>query len=782
MAGFERVSDPDQASKSTVAGRASAARQVRRPQRLLVAGVVATVSLAAAGFALGRDVTSLGVPAKPAQAWLADGGAVSLVDGTGGTAVADVKLDGAGDDHLSVTQQGDTVLVHDDVTGRVTSIDTSQLQPAATVAGKADAKVLAGGGSVYVVDAAGGVVQRVDPTTLAALGAPVQLPGSLGVPVVDRSGTLWAPVGTDGTVVPVTAAGQGAPVHVATQNADLVMALADGVPVVVDRTAGQLTGLAAPAQGLVVRLPAAAGAADRLLVPDEDDGGPLPLVEAGPAADQLLLVDIHSRTPTAVAVPTAALGDQFGKPVQAAGRTFIPDFTTGAVLVYESSTGRFRDRPITVLGHPGTFTAQVINGIAYFNDPSGRTAVSVTGDGKDHAITKYGDGVPVAGTSPSSGTSTGSTASTAPSTGSHEPSGPPPTSSAPDESPTESVPQVTPSSTASGTESAPAPSGPPSGPPTDVPTSRPTTSAKPPTSPSRTPPPSSAPAGPPPAPGIPVTAVPGGSGTDVVVSWQQPANAAAIASYRVEVSPAAGAQKALSATSVDVTGLTCGTKYTFTPISVGRDNQTTRGTSVTSLACKAPAKPTLTLKPAAGDLTSLTASWVTTPGASYSLHYQGWGKNVTLKNVTGPGYKISGLDPYHQYWVDVTATNGGGTNSSGSVSQFTGSTGSSFTIAVQNFQKAGACGGPGLPICDAGIQTAPDIYPRSSHFSLNQGTGVTGYCQAPGYDITDDSGTRSKRWIYIRAGSKYGWAAAMWVGGPNAGSHLPPCPSNLPVY
>jgi hypothetical protein len=280
--------------------------------------------------------------------------------------------------------------------------------------------------------------------------------------------------------------------------------------------------------------------------------------------------------------------------------------------------------------------------------------------------------------------------------------------------------------------------------------------------------------------------VPGGSGTDVVVSWQQPANPVAIASYRVDVSPAAGVQKALSATSVDVTGLTCGTKYTFTPISVGHDNQATRGRSVTSLACRAPAKPALTLKPVGGNLTSLDASWAGTPGATYSLHYQGWGTDVTV-NVTGTRHRISGLIAYHQYWVDVTATNGGGTNSSGSVPQFTGSTGSSFTIAVEDFQTAGKCGGPNLPICDAGIQTGPNTYPGPSHFSLNQGTGVTGYCQASGYDLRDDSGRHSTRWIYIRdgigaKGGKYGWASAMWVGGRNAGSSLPTCPRNLPVY
>src|SRR6185437_417499 len=139
--------------------------------------------------------------------------------------------------------------------------------------------------------------------------------------------------------------------------ANVVMTSANGVPIAVDRTARRLTVISLAGAQHVLTLPASVGQ--------------------------------NGRAPLGAEVQ----GHKLGAPVQAGERIFIPDYTTGNVLVYDTVAGAL-GLTIPVLGHAGVFSAEVIDGIAYFNDPNGNRAVVVTPDGEVHDVTKNGPHVP----------------------------------------------------------------------------------------------------------------------------------------------------------------------------------------------------------------------------------------------------------------------------------------------------------------------------------------------------------------------------------------------------
>src|SRR2546423_6285400 len=446
-----------------------------RSRALMAAGLVVTVVLAVAGFAVGRNASASRPHGHPGEAWLSTtvDGTVNLVDGVSGGSAAKVAVPGALGHDMAVTQQGDLVFVRDTVTGAITVIDTSQLTAGVQIPHSTETAVLAGAGVAYLVDSAQGTVQRVDPATLAPVGGQVHLAGSLGTAIVDHDGTLWAPVDADGTVVPVSTDAAGAPVAIGPAGSDMVMALAGGTPTVVNRTTGTLTAVAGPVAGQVIRLPGATNAGDKLQVASADSNLPLPLLFTG-GTSQLVLVNIATRVPTSVGLPARYAADDLGSPLQAGPRTFIPDYTLGAVIVYDSAGNTF-GKPIQVLPARGPVPAGIVDGIVYFNDPASGNAVSVNTDGSVHTVLKNGPVVPTQ--APTSSAPAATTGSQPPSTS--------PASSAPQSTATgpEPAKNSNPVPTTDPPPSAPA-KAPPPGPtsipgPKPKPTAAPTTPAPP---------------------------------------------------------------------------------------------------------------------------------------------------------------------------------------------------------------------------------------------------------------------------------------------------------------
>ena len=604
--------------------------------RLVVAGMVLMMVLATAGFLVGRGESALRVQVRPGDAWLPTdkNGSINLIDGLSGRSSAALVLKGASGDRLVVIQVGGRVLVLDATTGLLVRIDPVELLLGASLSLQQGSVVVAGLAATYVVDYGARTVQRIDPVTLKPIGPAISLRWQpAGTAIVDRQGTLWVPVPAIGSVVPVTDSGVGGPVKVSAVGANVVMTSANGVPIAVDRTGRRLTviGLGGVAEH-VLTLPASVGlnGPKALLVSAAGSQSSLPMVNPN-GSPSLVIVNLASDTTTSAQLGAEVTGHRLGAPVQAGQRIFIPDFTTGEVLVYDTSIGQVSTQ-IPVLGHAGVFTAEVIDGIAYFNDPNGNRAVVVTPDGQVHDVTKNGPHVPVVrSVAPPQTTPTpvntrqpGPSPSPTPGHGKghhkrhHKPKAKP--------SPTKSKsPKPTPK-------------------PTPTPTPTPTKSST----------------APPPLAPVKPQATAGAGFVDV--TWQPPTSGGPVASYQVTVTPSAGTQTSTGPTSVQFTGLTCGTKYSFTVSSVGTDGKSVPAAPVTSLSCLAPGPPQGLNYSVSPHQITLTWSAPASNGGG-TVSYAVSLNNGSATAATSPD-TITNLTNFQTYSVSVIAVNGAGNGGS----------------------------------------------------------------------------------------------------------------------
>ncbi|MGW2387732.1 hypothetical protein [Streptomyces sp. NPDC001658] len=330
-------------------------------------------------------------------AWLTGGekGAVAHAHGLTGDVDGKVVLPAGTAGHpVSVAQDGDTTLVLDERTGEVVRIDASQLSAAQSADyGAAGLQLVSGGAQAYVVDPAKGTVQQIDPALTTAKGTPVDVGGRPGAAVVDGEGTLWLPLPDSGTVVPFVKGVRGTAIKVAEAGHDLVLTLADGSPVVTDRTAGVTRVLTATGVRGSFDLGDAVAGTDPagVLVPAGTDGSAVPVLAAG--TGDLVVVDVRSRHTTRAQVPTEA--HDLGAPQLLGKRVYIPDESTGRLLVYDTALSALAE-PVQVTKGAGELELFVRDGLLWANDPDGADAAVIDADGEVRHIAKYRAEVPSA--------------------------------------------------------------------------------------------------------------------------------------------------------------------------------------------------------------------------------------------------------------------------------------------------------------------------------------------------------------------------------------------------
>ncbi|WLW53468.1 fibronectin type III domain-containing protein [Streptomyces sp. YU58] len=330
-------------------------------------------------------------------AWLAGGekGAVAHAHGLTGDVDGKVVLPAGMAGHpVSVAQDGDTTLVLDERTGEVVRIDASQLSAAQSADyGAAGLQLVSGGAQAYVVDPAKGTVQQIDPARTTAKSPPVDVGGRPGAAVVDGEGTLWLPLPDSGTVVPFVKGVRGTAIKVAEAGHDLSLTVADGSPVVTDRTAGVTRVLTATGVRGSFDLGDAVAGTDPagVLVPAGTDGSAVPVLAAG--TGDLVVVDIRSRHTTRAQVPTEA--HDLGAPQLLGKRVYIPDESTGRLLVYDTALSALAE-PVQVTKGAGELELFVRDGLLWANDPDGAAAAVIDADGEVRHIAKYRAEVPSA--------------------------------------------------------------------------------------------------------------------------------------------------------------------------------------------------------------------------------------------------------------------------------------------------------------------------------------------------------------------------------------------------
>jgi hypothetical protein len=703
----------------TRAARAIAQRL--NSSRLVVAGMALMMVLATAGFLVGRGESALRLQVKPGEAWLPTdkNGSVNLVDGMAGRSSAALVLSGAGGDKLIVTQVGGRVLVLNATTGLLIRIDPVQLLLGASQRVSMGSVVVAGLAATYIVNYAARTVQRIDPVTLKALGPTVSLRWQpLGTAVVDKAGTLWVPVPEIGSVVPITGSTVGNPVKVGAVGAHVVMTSANGVPIAVDRSARRLTviGLNGGTALDVVTLPASVGARgpSPLLVPLSGGTSSLPMVDSN-GSPSLVIVNLSAGTTTSAQLGSQYSGNHLGPPVQAGVRVFIPDYTTGRVLVYNTIQGQI-EADIPVLTHAGLFTAEVIDTIAYFNDPNGNRAVVVTPDGQVHYVTKNGPHVPtvrkVAPPQPTPAPINTQTPGPSPR--------PTPTHGKRHHKPKPRSPKPSPSPTK-----------------TPSPTPTPTSSAAPPLAP------------------VMPQATPGAG--FVNVTWQAPKSGGPIQSYQVTVSPAGGTQAKTGPTSVQITGLTCGTTYSFIVKSIGADGKPVPAAPVKAMPCVVPGPPVGLTSSASPN--TIVATWTApTNTGGGTVTYTVSVNNGPAAPVPTTRDSIGSLPDFNTYTVTVTAVSPAGPGGTMSTTvNLSGPPGSYVTTNSGDILYVRS--GPGTN------------YPSIGILSMNGGVGVTVICQAAGGAYKEPNPPYTPRgdiWDKIAYGSGPAYVGDFYVSTPNS--------------
>lgn len=365
--------------------------------------VTGYVAIGAVGALIGTSLAVGGgasrtVPAlSDIGAWLSSGARGEVVHAHGLTGEVDGKVvlpPGTAGRQVSVAQDGETTLVLDEQTGRVVRIDTSQLTAEQSADhGAAGLRLVSGGTYAYVLDPARGTVQRIDPALTTAKGPPVELGGKPGAAVVDGEGTLWVPLPDKGTVVPFVKGRKHTAVKVAEAGHELTLTLAGGRPVVTDRTAATMTVLTVTGVQGTFELDGGMAGADPagVLVPAETDGSAVPVLATG--SGELVVVDVRSGNTVRARVPVR--GREPGAPQLLGKRVYIPDESTGGLLVYDTSLSALAE-PVPVTDGAGELELFVQDGLLWVNDPNGAAAAVIDADGGVRHIAKYGTDAPSA--------------------------------------------------------------------------------------------------------------------------------------------------------------------------------------------------------------------------------------------------------------------------------------------------------------------------------------------------------------------------------------------------
>lgn len=678
------------------AARLAAVARKLRPGSDRATGSVAVVLV---GAVAGVSVVA-GAGAAQAQprlanvgAWLGSvaNGSLLHVNGLSGRPDGRVLLRDAAGHRLRVVQHGTSAYVTDEVTGQVSRIDPAQLEVAQTRGVAAGAQVVAGADSTYVVDGPMGTVQRIDPASLAPIGRPASLPPPLAPAGFDASGTLWVPVPAAGEVVPFRQGRMGTPVDVGSPNDPLVLTVAQGTPVITNLGTATSTVVGLTGGQLRVSLPSvvASRSPQVLLAPAATEGRLVPLL--APSSDALVVVDIARGSLSTLSLDAG--GHRLGAPQVLGHRVYIPDETTGSLIVYDVAAARF-DSQIAVSGREGPLEVFVQGGRLWVNDQGSAAAAVVQADGSVLRIGKYetqvpgprapGDAVPP----PAAGQGSRGTGGTA--TGGSAPgrSGPPSTS----------------------LPAAPAPARP---------------------SPPPTPPPATPAPAPPTAPGtitatsgpgwIQVTFTPSGGGTPQ--GYALLGSPAGMTSLPAQVPPQ-------GPFTFQATGGSCATQYTFRVAALYPGGQVQSVPSVPVRPCVPPGAPR-SLRATAGnhraDLDWTAPSSTGGSAVTYDLTWRG-ATSGTRSAIAGLSTAVTSLVNGGTYSFRLSAVNPAGSSASAATATAT-LIGPAVTYATYNnpTEVLNVRSGPGTS------------YPSLAQFPPRSGRQVTVLCQTQGEKVTDDT-------------------------------------------
>lgn len=352
---------------------------------LVVVGAMLVVSVAAL-VGTGHSRAVLDVFDGRTWLWSSGEGEMASVNGSSGRVEVRVRV---GDDVVTVAQDG-SHLLFTDAEGVVSSLDLSSYEVRSSAYGGGTAlEIVLGEAAAFLVDAAAGSVQAIDPATTNPVGDALALGGGLSVGSVDDDDLLWIGQRASGTAVAVGTSSAGAAaehrVQVAEPEDVMHVSVADDQPVVVNATTAEVVRLDGEeiADRFALGIPPGAD----VLVAGENEDGSVPV--AVPEENDLVLVDAERAQRFDLGSGDADLGE----PVRFSGRSYVPDYGASVVLEVDD-TGEITNR-IDVPGGEGGFELFRDDDHLWANAPGDPSARSIDEDGKVVIVEKYDPDVPV---------------------------------------------------------------------------------------------------------------------------------------------------------------------------------------------------------------------------------------------------------------------------------------------------------------------------------------------------------------------------------------------------
>ncbi|MEV5751670.1 hypothetical protein AB0L00_27945 [Actinoallomurus sp. NPDC052308] len=359
---------------------------------LIAIGAVGVLCVAAVVFGVG--MASAKYHLADVGGWLTSSkkGELVHVNGLSGKVDGKVTLSGTAGHKMRVIQQNGVVLIVDETTGVVSRVDPAHLNVVQGVSyrGAAGMQVVSGSGAAYALDQVKGSVQRLDPMTLATQGDPISLTGPLGSAAIDGNATLWVPVPANGQAASVQNGRTGQPIGVGRAGDDLSLTIAAGSAVVTDFTTAESLVLGDGGVRVKIKLPsivAQLGKGKVTAPPTTTEGQLVPLL----AGKSLIVVNSGSGSVSSVSLQLPQ--HQLTTPQVLGQRVYIPDQTSGSLLVYDSATNRMAPQ-VPVTGKPGPLEAFVKDGLLWVNNPDSPKGVVVDGSGAHKPVQKYTGKVP----------------------------------------------------------------------------------------------------------------------------------------------------------------------------------------------------------------------------------------------------------------------------------------------------------------------------------------------------------------------------------------------------
>ncbi|MEU5156244.1 fibronectin type III domain-containing protein [Glycomyces sp. NPDC021274] len=264
--------------------------------------------------------------------WTTPAGEIARVNGLTAATDARFELTDAAGNAVQIVQTDSHLLLREIVSGKVSAIDLTTLAltgSAETTPGEGVRLALHDEGA-FIIDQTQGLVNQVDPSTLAAIGDPLQFPAGLTGGAFDKSGKLWVGVPREGTIVQIEPKDQGAKTVatevVAEPRQELALTvLGDGVAVL-NSTAKQMTTLRSDG---------------RRSVTDVELAGPAETAETSPGTiasvtvtDPPSVITVNDEESQRFAI-AAAPSNLLGASVEFHQRIYVPDGASGLVWVYD---------------------------------------------------------------------------------------------------------------------------------------------------------------------------------------------------------------------------------------------------------------------------------------------------------------------------------------------------------------------------------------------------------------------------------------------------------------